>query len=238
MAIFDYDGTLTPIIASPEAATLAPSIRATLARLASRERTRLAILSGRALGDVRTRVGLDDVVYGGCHGLEIEGGALRFRHPHVRPSRLVAVRRRLAAGAAAIPGAHVEFKGLAVSLHYRRVAPSRRAAVRALAAGIARRTPGLTIIPGREVFDFIPRVRWNKGDAGRWIVRHARPTLPPGRPVVLYAGDDATDEAAFRALRGRGVTVRVGGGPSAAEYAVRSVAEVHALLRWLVLALG
>lgn len=217
---------------------LAPSARTTLARLAARERVRLAILSGRALRDVRARVGLDGVVYGGCHGLEIEGGGLRFRHPHARPARIAAARRALAAGAASIPGAHVEFKGLAVSLHYRRAAPSRREAARALAADVARRMPDLRVIRGRAVFDFVPRVRWSKGEAARWIIRRVGPSLRPGEPIIFYAGDDTADEAAFAALRGRGVTVRVGGGASGAEYAVSGVREVHALLRWMDRALG
>src|SRR5207244_4352464 len=165
VAILDYDGTLTPIVPSPQAAVLAPSVRTTLERLATSDRARLAILSGRALADVRARVALDDVIYGGCHGLEIRGG-------------------------------------------------------------------------GREVFDFVPRVRWSKGEAARWIVHRAGRTLPRGSRVVLYAGDDATDEAAFAALKGRALTVRVGNGPSAANYRVRDVREMQAVLRRLAVALG
>lgn len=234
VVVLDYDGTLTPIVASPGAAALAPSVRATLARLARSERVRLAILSGRALADVRTRVALDDVVYGGCHGLEIAGAGLRFRHPRVRAATLTAPRRALAAATAAIPGAQVEFKGLALSLHYRRVPGGWRGRVRALAAEVARRRPRLAVIPGNRVFDFVPRVGWDKGAAARWIADRMAPTLPSGRAFVLYVGDDTTDEAAFAALRGRAVTVRVGAGRSAADYRVAGVREVQALLRWIV----
>jgi len=238
VAILDYDGTLTPIVPSPQAAVLAPSVRTTLERLATSDRARLAILSGRALADVRARVALDDVIYGGCHGLEIRGGGLAFRHPGVRATSLVTARRTLAAAADAIPGSRVEFKGLAVSLHYRRVAPSRRGAVRELVTRVLRGVPGLALIAGREVFDFVPRVRWSKGEAARWIVHRAGRTLPRGSRVVLYAGDDATDEAAFAALKGRALTVRVGNGPSAANYRVRDIREMQAVLRRLAVALG
>lgn len=238
VAILDYDGTLTPIVPSPRAAVLAPSVRTTLLRLAASDRARLAILSGRALADVRARVGIDDVIYGGCHGLEIQGRGLAFRHPRVRAARIVAAQRTLAAGAEAIPGSRVEFKGLAVSLHYRRVAPSRRRAVRELVTRVLRRVPDLALISGREVFDFVPRVRWSKGEAARWIARRAGRTLRRGRPVVVYAGDDATDEAAFAALKGRALTVRVGDGPSVAEYRVRDVRAMQAVLRRLAVALG
>jgi len=238
VAILDYDGTLTPIVTFPRAAVLAPSVRRTLARLAASERVRLAILSGRALRDVRARVRLDDVIYGGCHGLEIEGSGLRFRHPRASAARVVAARRALAAGAASIPGAHVEFKGLAVSFHYRRVAPSRHAEARALAAHVAQRMPDLRMIPGRAVFDFVPRVRWSKGAAARWIIDGVGRSLGPGAPVIVYAGDDTTDETAFTALRRRGLTVRVGRRAREAEYAVSGVRQMHALLRWIDRALG
>src|SRR5207249_10535375 len=94
IAIFDYDGTLTPLVATPEAAVLAPSVRATLGRLAGSERARLAILSGRGLSDLKARVALDGVVYGGCHGLEIAGRHPRLRHPRARSPGVAATPRR------------------------------------------------------------------------------------------------------------------------------------------------
>jgi len=84
----------------------------------------------------------------------------------------------------------------------------------------------------------VPRVRWSKGEAARWIARRAGRTLRRGRAVVVYAGDDATDEAAFAALKGRALTVRVGDGPSVAEYRVRDVRAMQAVLRRLAVALG
>ena len=41
-----------------------------------------------------------------------------------------------------------------------------------------------------------------------------------GAPVVLYAGDDVTDEHAFEALRDDDVTVKVGDGTTAARFRV------------------
>ena len=68
LLILDYDGTLTPIVPWPDAAVLAASVRGTLSRLTASGRARVAILSGRALADLRARVRLANVVYGGCHG--------------------------------------------------------------------------------------------------------------------------------------------------------------------------
>jgi len=211
-------------------------VRATLAALAVHPRVGLAILSGRALGDVRRRVGVSRVVYGGCHGLEIAGAGLAFRHPAARRARVAAARRLLRAAVRGLPGVRLESKGLAVSLHYRHVAAARVDEVREAVAHVARRVPDLAVIAGHRVFDFVPRVGWDKGRAVRWIARRLGPTLP-GRVTLLYVGDDTTDEAAFAALRGRAVTVRVGAAPTAADHVVRGVREVHGLLRWIAGAL-
>ncbi len=228
LAILDFDGTLSPTVAAPAAARLAPAMRKRLARLARSPRARIAVLSGRGLGDLRRRVGLPGLVYGGCHGLEIAGAGLCFRHPRARRSRVAAASRMLAAGAAAIPGVRVEFKGLAVSFHYRDVRPGRRRAAHALVRRVARELPELMLVPGQCAYDFVPRVGWDKGSAVRWIARRLRPGR--GRSVVLYVGDDVTDERAFAALAGRGVTIRVGGARTAADYAVRGVGDVAELL--------
>jgi trehalose 6-phosphate phosphatase len=198
-----------------------------LARLAASPRARVAILSGRALPDLQKRVGLVGVVYGGCHGLELAGAGWRFRHPRVRARTLAGARRALAAGAAR----------LAVALHYRRVAAARRPAVRTLVRDLERRLPGIVVIPGNRVYDFVPRVGWDKGRAARRIARRAAAELG-GTAAILYVGDDTTDEAAFRRLRRSGVTIHIGPGPTAAEFALRGVDEVHMLLGWLARALG
>jgi trehalose 6-phosphate phosphatase len=238
IAILDYDGTLTPLVSSPGAASLAPSVRANLARLAGSERVRLGILSGRGLTDLRARVALDNVVYGGCHGLEIAGPRLRFRHPRARRADVAATERALAAALASVPGAFLECKGLVVSLHYRHVVPARRPAVREIAERVLSRRPDLSLIAGHLVFDFMPRVGWHKGTAARWMVSRLARTLPARRAVIVYIGDDASDEMAFAALRGRALTIHVGSRKTAAEYRVRGVRDVQALLHRMVAALG
>jgi trehalose-phosphatase len=175
-------------------------------------------------------------VYGGCHGLEIAGRRLHFRHPRARRAGVAAVERALAAALAEVPGTRLECKGLAVSLHYRRVMPSRRRAVWDIAEQVLRRRPDLALVAGHLVFDFLPRVGWHKGTAARWMVSRMVPTLSARRAVVVYVGDDASDELAFAALRGRALTIHVGEKRTAAEYRVRGVREVQTLLHRLAAA--
>src|SRR3989338_10277252 len=75
----DYDGTLTPIVATPEKAVLSPENKILLQRLAASARCRVAIVSGRALKDIQERVGLKNVIYVGNHGFEIAGPEIDFK---------------------------------------------------------------------------------------------------------------------------------------------------------------
>src|SRR5262249_39021771 len=83
VVFLDYDGTLAEVARHPAEAQLSSSMREALSACAARGGdTELVILSGRALDDVRSMVGVADLVYGGNHGLEIEGpGMPPFRHP-------------------------------------------------------------------------------------------------------------------------------------------------------------
>ena len=69
----DYDGTLTPIVSHPHDAYLSEETKNLLLRTKKNPRTQLAIVSGRSLKDIRTRVGLKGIYYIGNHGLEIFG---------------------------------------------------------------------------------------------------------------------------------------------------------------------
>jgi len=81
VALFlDYDGTLTPIVPSPEDAQLSEAARQALEQAARTPNLDIVIVSGRALADVQQRVGVPGLTYVGNHGFEIEGPGISFRH--------------------------------------------------------------------------------------------------------------------------------------------------------------
>ena len=84
---------------------------------------------------------------------------------------------------------------------------------------------------GAKVYEVRPLVRWNKGAAVAWI----REKLARADALVMYIGDDATDEDAFAALSGNAVTIKVGdsAATTAAHYLLPSPAEVSGFLRWV-----
>ncbi len=81
LLFLDFDGTLAPIVAEPMLAVLPGATRQVLNDLAAHNTIAIAIISGRAVGDVKGRVGLPNLIYAGNHGLEIEGRGLAFEHP-------------------------------------------------------------------------------------------------------------------------------------------------------------
>ena len=233
----DYDGTLTPIVDDPADAVLAEQTREDLARLARSPRARVAVISGRGLEDLRERVALEDVICAGCHGLEVMGPNLAFRHPEAlaQERTLGAVGEVLVRRAPAVRGMRVELKGLAVAVHYRHVAPDevRRVEIE-LARAIREQDSRLKIFHGSKVVEVLPQVAWNKGECAQWIEERLQPSLA-GPVLWLYLGDDWTDERAFEVLTGRALTIRVGDTvpASKAVYRLHDVDEVHQLLSLL-----
>lgn len=239
LLVTDYDGSLTPFVADPEHARLPADVRRDLRLLSRSASIRVAVMSGRALDDVRRRVGVGGLIYAGCHGLEVAGGGLRFVHPaaHAGRAALSVVAEALAPCPMAIPGTLVEVKGLAVAVHYRHVAVDEVPLVewevsQAVSQAMRRRPDArLHILRGNRVLEVLPEVGWYKGECALWIRRQI---LSEARePVMLlYVGDEGTDERAFRVLADQAVTVRVGS-PGATTAATYRLTDGHHVLRLL-----
>ena len=230
--LLDYDGTLTPIVDDPEAALLAEEMRAAIHALA--RHAPVAVISGRDLEDVGRLVGIKSIVYAGSHGFDMRfPGGRRVEHESgaaFLPALATAeqeLRRRLRE----VPGARVERKKFAIAAHYRRAQEAAVPAIEAAVNAVLRQQAGLRKTAGKKVFELRPAVDWHQGSAVRWLLQELG--LEDGLPV--YIGDDETDEDAFAALRGRGITiaVRETALPTAAEYTLRDTGEVRRFLAWL-----
>lgn len=234
LLFLDFDGTLTPIVRRPGEARLTGSVRRLL-RLMARS-IPVVVVSGRALSDLRRLVGVSALRYVASHGLVYQEPGARVRWLG-RPVSRREVRgwvRALEQAAEGITGALVEDKELSAALHDRNVRPAdrrrlRRRALRALEPWLAGQQA--TLIHGKRVLEVRPVASWNKGTAVARLLNE--PWARHRRPV--YFGDDRTDFDAFRVLRGRGLSVRVGGrrGVAGEDAWLSSPEAVVSLLRWL-----
>lgn len=237
LALFlDYDGTLTPVVARPELAVLSDNMRATVRALA--ENGIVAIISGRKREVVAKLVGLDGVYYAGSHGFDIAGPGGRVLHQEGRAFvRAVAdAGEQLRRSLADLKGAIVEGKTFSVAVHYRLVDPAAMPRVRAAVDAALRDHPALRETMGKRVIDLRPRIDWNKGKAVLWLVDGLG--AEGAAPYPVYIGDDVTDEDAFAALNGRGLTVLVAecDQPSQAAYRLADIAAVKRFLDALLAA--
>jgi len=231
----DIDGTLAPIAPRPEYALIPVETRDTLRALVQLPHVHVAIVSGRSAEDAARLVALDGVWIIGNHGFEL---AAPGEPPAARPD-VAAYEERVATAAAActqfamhIEGVIVEDKRWTLSVHYRLAHPRFVPEIRERVEAIARET-GLRLTNGKEVLELRPPVDVDKGTAAVELARRLGAISDGGSS--LFAGDDRTDEDAFRELRGAwppAVTIRVAAEPveTAAEFCVRDTDAVRELL--------
>lgn len=204
----DFDGTLSPIVRTPDAARPVDGTAEVLAEL-SRRFAVVAVISGRPVDFLAERllltgptgtpdhptrrppgpqlVGLYGLERGdGTGGVTVEPAAAEWR-PVVDAT---AVRLR----SSVPPGVLVETKGLAVTVHWR-TAPDRAEAAAAAAQAESERT-GLVAHAGRLSLELRPPLAIDKGSVVRSLVA--------GCTAAVYFGDDLGDLPAFEALHQMG----------------------------------
>lgn len=238
----DYDGTLAPIVKAPDKAVMPKKTKAVLRRLANKPGIKLAIISGRALDDVKKRIGIRDVVYVGNHGFEINGPRLKFKNPAPPRYRklLERIKGRLREKLYGIKGVFIEDKGLSLSVHYRRARAKDTPKIETIfyeTMIIDEVRESVRTRPGKKVLEIRPPVAWDKGKAVLWLLARQKFTLGKKGAKILpiYLGDDITDEDAFKALRNKGITVFVGRPKrSSAEFYLKNTEDVIRFLEGLL----
>lgn len=241
LLFLDYDGTLAPIAPTPEGAILPFENKLLLQRLSRMSSYQTVIISGRAISDIKQKVGIPGIIYCGNHGWEIEGVDIRFESllsPDIS-AMMESIKYELAAKLSDIQGAFVEDKGKTLTVHYRQVAQEKETLVKRLSHQTwqnYQRQNRIRISPGKKVLEVRPPLDWDKGKAALWISRKQEILRGQGNVLPIYIGDDAGDEEAFKAFREKGMTVLVSeeNVPTAAEYRFKNTSEVTQFLKRLV----
>jgi len=234
VAVFlDYDGTLTPIVSRPEDAVLSKGMHNILSSLT--RKCAVSVISGRGLADARNLVTVQGLYFAGSHGFEIEGPNgvhMEVEEAQASLPQLDWAESELNRELERIPGSQVERKKYSIAVHYRNVAEDAPSVEEAVDR-VLEQTSGLRKRYGKMVFELGPDLDWHKGKAVLWLLRELE--LDQYGVIPIYIGDDVTDENAFEALSGKGITLIVGNEPrlTSAKYRLHSVNEVRDFLYML-----
>ena len=204
--LLDYDGTLAPFHAQRDPAYPYPGVALLLQEIVRTGRTRVIVISGRDADDVLALLNLHPhPEIWGVHGLQRLNTDGSMETPHLDERTLNGLSdadrwlgyQQLRHTA--------EFKGGSIAVHCRGLVESEAERIRArvvLGWRPIAEYSGLDLLEFEDGVEV--RARADKGDAVRAFLREISPDTP-----VAYLGDDKTDESAFQAMQGRGISVLV-----------------------------
>jgi len=237
ITFLDFDGTLVEFAPTPGEVRFEAARKRWLREIVALPRCAVGVVSGRAVDDLRRLIGLEQIFYVGCHGLEwaAPDGMRYVSWPNrALLDALASLRAEMREAMAGQPGIVIEDKGIALALHYRMAdqdtaAAARKEFVRAV-NWYQRQGVKLELLGGKEVIEARPGGA-TKGDAITQLWSRYAPKAMP-----IYIGDDVTDESAFQAIGATGLTILVADAPrpTAAQLYLKNSTEVYVLLRCLV----
>ena len=221
----DFDGVLVALAETPDAIEVDPGIAPLLREMHERTGGAVAIVSGRAIADIRRYLPDFPGVVVGSHGAEIDRGEGPERMVSPDPSHVEALQKMVEGFAVTDPAYIAEKKPTGVVLHFRRKPELRGAAYHMLDATL-QEFGGFHIHHSKMAFEIRPD-GVGKENAVQTLMAEA--PFAGRRPV--YFGDDVTDEIALEWVREQGgVSVKVGDGQTAATCRLGSPADVREAL--------
>jgi trehalose-phosphatase len=233
IALFlDYDGTLTPIQKQPDDAVLSEQTSEILRLLSRIPQISLSIVMGRSMVDIKKFAQFKNINISANHGLHIRTKEYEWIHPVASATRFIiqkiylVLQKKLKS----FPDITLENKHFSLAIHYRNANLSLIPRLHLLIIdAVGPFKSNVSITSGKKVVEIKPRTDWDKGKAIECIVKKMNSNTPP---LLIFIGDDTTDEDAFRTLRSKGITICVGKSKKTqAKYYVRSVSQAIKFLR-------
>lgn len=224
---FDLDGTLAKISRERRSVKLAPTTHEWLHELA--KRATCAIVSGRALDDLRPRVNGAVSYLIGNHGVEgpLTSPAVLQTSERTCLEWMTQIKSDLA-GLFKETGVEVEDKQYTLTFHYRR-AKDMAAVEHTLGLLLGRLRPTPRLIIGKASVDVLPPGSSGKGAAARSLMVNLRCR------GLFFVSDDETDEDVFGFEEGLIMGVQIGHrAESRARYYLKHQGEIEDVIRFLV----
>ena len=157
---------------------------------------------------------------------------MRYTHPKAIFAKPIInhIRQQLQKEIEDIDGVWLEDKKFTLSLHFRSVKTEDIPRIKKVFYNVVNKYSEkklLAVIKGKKVLELVPDVSWDKGKAVLWVLQRLKDKYLP-----VYVGDDQTDETAFKSLRKKGITIRVGKSKKTfAYYYLKGYWEISRLLQ-------
>jgi trehalose 6-phosphate phosphatase len=206
--MFDFDGTLSLLVADRTAARLESTCRDMLHQLAAVRGFHCAVISSRLLSDLEDRVDVSGIFLGGGSGLEwrLPDGRLQVpgadRMDAIRKVRKTLMTEIMEWGR--LPGVEIEDKQWSVAIHIRQATQQTQ---RKLSTFIDcwQQARKVSVFRGPEVLEvqLLPEVDKSMGVRAFCDLVNCTPAA--GR--LVYAGDDENDAMAMQLVRDWGGTI-------------------------------
>ncbi|MEM6397244.1 MAG: bifunctional alpha,alpha-trehalose-phosphate synthase (UDP-forming)/trehalose-phosphatase [Bacteroidota bacterium] len=226
----DYDGTLMDFHVDPQAVSPDEEVIEILTCLASDDKNRVVVNSGRDRNTLEKWLGQLPIEMAAEHGVWMKEKGEWHLNPNVTDAWKPKVQELLDNLVTRTPGSFVEEKDYSLAWHYRGIdrdlGQKRVREFRDMLAYLIQ-NQDLQVLEGNKVVE-IKNAGVNKGKATQhWVGQ---------KPwdFILGIGDDSTDEDIFKAMPKTGVSIKVGGGRTSARYALSSVSEVREMFKELL----
>jgi trehalose 6-phosphate phosphatase len=212
--IFDFDGSLSPLVAERSAARMLPEAKEMLIKLIHLPGQLVAVLSSRMLDDLIPRVGVPGIYLGGGSGTEwlLPDGGRMVAEGRLEPLRraregMIGMLEKLRE----IDGVELEDKKWSVAVHVRQVLQDDRISVLGFLTELARVKP-VRVLKGPDVFEIQLLPDTDKLFGVQTLCRLIR--FDPGSGRIVYCGDDENDAIAMKwVIRHGGFALSIGAEP-------------------------
>lgn len=236
LLILEYDGTITFITDTPDLAVPTEKIKNTIRTLVGSPFFSVGIISGRSLDDVKKKIGINGLYYGGNNGLEIEGPEIKFTSPDAKElvPLMLLIKEELTEGLEDIEGVIVENKELAISVHYRQAIKRDINSIKEACYNVLKPLVDegkVKVVGSDKMLEVRPPLELDKGRMLLWLTKNLSITRHNILPI--YVGSDLVDESAFKtANKKNGLSIFVGKRSrlSFVDYYLKSPEDVTLLL--------
>ncbi|MEM7709301.1 MAG: trehalose-phosphatase [Pseudomonadota bacterium] len=227
--LLDFDGTLVDIAEKPMDVVVPDATRDLLSRAWEKLDGRVAIVSGRMIGDLEHFLPEFRGPLVGTHGAEMRLDGVRSPTAEFDEATISRVQRLVQDFGALRPEFHVETKPTGIVLHFRQAEAQSALALRFMES-VAAAADGMRLQPALMAYEIKPE------SVGKDVALQTLLTRPEFEGALpVYSGDDLTDEPALQLVQDRGgCGIKIGEAETVAKYRLHGPPELAKCLgEWL-----